>query len=247
MPKSKFVQNAVTPLLTNRPVRLLRQMTANGQKRTLKSNYMDAVKLLKTVAVALPLLLGMHSPVHAQANTFDIVYTEEVRLNDGGIVVIDMKRTYERRGFIAKSSPVERSVELSFDAGAPVGRVTQRIIGGDFFFLGRDGADWYLGMYGRSGTPIPVSANPTVVNFYKIVTSQSADRLTSNVNIPDAFETENILPPTPDGDQFSRFNNRHISLTAKSDYWSAHPRGAGDPFMKLRKYDHGSKPQVERR
>lgn len=96
-------------------------------------------------AFATPLMSGCLWDKH-----FDLSWDEEIQLHDGRVIVVKVTHTYERlrREIGRYTSALPRDTEFSFDAGAPVGRVTQLFKGFHPMFLGWHEGTWYAVLYG---------------------------------------------------------------------------------------------------
>src|SRR4051812_3847192 len=63
---------------------------------------------------------------------FDIAWDEEVQLHDGRVIVVSIKRTYERMGKrVERWKGLQRATKISFDTGLPIGRFTHEFKAGD--------------------------------------------------------------------------------------------------------------------
>lgn len=104
------------------------------------------------IAVAtLPLLAGCYYDQY-----FAIAWVEEVKLHDGRVMLVNLKFTYERANRSSKyDRTMLRDTELTFDAGAPRGRVTQVFKRVKPVMLDVVDGVWYVVLQGRGGSDSP--------------------------------------------------------------------------------------------
>lgn len=162
---------------------------------------------------------------------FDIEWDEEVQLHDGRVIVVHVKRTFERVvGGIAKFERwrgVHRDTEISFDAGGTIGRFTKKFQRYDVDFIHSKDGYWYIYLLNTTGTP-PVKLVEWNAAFLILKLDGEIDQAQSWSQLPTAFLTRNIMPPSPDSAGISIFHNSLLTLEVKRAYWKANPAAAGD-------------------
>jgi len=81
---------------------------------------------------------------------YTLEWDEDVQLQDGRVIVVHLKHTYERlhMGFSRYADAITRDTEMRFDAGPPIGTVTQLFKGYHPLFLGQYEGKWYVTLYG---------------------------------------------------------------------------------------------------
>lgn len=80
---------------------------------------------------------------------FDIRWDEEVKLHDGRVIDVHVKKTYERRSRWSRYEHTTfRSNEFTFDAGGAIGRITFRSRLGVGYIDQIDGK-WYAVLFGQ--------------------------------------------------------------------------------------------------
>lgn len=161
---------------------------------------------------------------------FDIAWNEEVQLHDGRIVVVSIKRTYERMGKrIERWKGLQRATEISFDTGLPIGRFTHEFKAGDLNFLDQKDGKWYLGYYADFGD---ASSELGTRSLYPHVAILELDgqvkKPKSWEEVPTQINQVNIMPPTPNSQGISKFHNTLLTLSSKMRHWSQYPIGADE-------------------
>ncbi|MFS2035132.1 hypothetical protein ACEN8I_14010 [Polaromonas sp. CT11-55] len=84
---------------------------------------------------------------------FDLEWDEEVQLHDGRVIVVHLKRSYERlnQGFTRYGGTIiSRDTTLTFDAGGTTGKVTQLFKGFGPSLLDQHEGAWYVTLRGGS-------------------------------------------------------------------------------------------------
>jgi hypothetical protein len=178
-------------------------------------------RIFTAAAVTSPLLAGC---VYGQY--FDIEWDEEVLLHNGRMIVVHVKRTFERRSRFDHWEGIYRDTTISFDAGGKVGQFTKTLQRYKVSFLhSRDGA-WYFALGVTTGTP-PVQL---VTQEKSIMVLTSDGELTSiyRTDLPTEFKTFNIMPLTPSSEGVAKFHKKRLTVAEKNSHWSANLQAAGD-------------------
>lgn len=182
---------------------------------------------LLALAGSVPLLSGCFYD-----QFFDIEWDEEVQLHDGRIIIVHVKRTYERLGGIrTRWEGVHRDTEISFDAGGKIGRITKKFQRYDVTFLHQKADKWYVGLVETTGTP-PVKW----INFETPFLALQPDGEWTKErleNFPAEFVKYNVMPDTPDSKGIAKFNGTRLTNSEKVAHWKRFPGGAGDD-MRIR-------------
>jgi hypothetical protein len=184
-------------------------------------------KVLAVLAIVVVLAAGYVLKFGLYSRYFDIQWDEEVQLHDGRMIVVHVKRTFERLGKFERWHGVQRDTEISFDAGGTIGRFTKKFQRYDVDFLHEKGGQWYIYLLNTTGTP-PVKLVEWSAAFLILKPSGELEKARSWDQLPTDFLTRNIMPPSPDASGISKFNNKTLTLADKREHWNANPAGAGD-------------------
>lgn len=161
---------------------------------------------------------------------FDIAWDEEVQLHDGRVIVVHVKRTYERRGMRLErypEHPHQVSMSFSFDMGKKkIFRHT--FMRGTLHFLDEKNGKWYIGYHADSGDPSVEIGSRLLYPHVAILNSDgSIDKPKSWIEVPAEITSANILPATPNPKVVSKFNQSRLTVAQKIAHWSMYPTGAG--------------------
>ena len=77
---------------------------------------------------------------------FDLEWDEEVELFGGKIIIVHIKRGYERTSSILDPDlrSIQRSVEIIFDAGGRIGIFKRKFDNYDVCYINKSGNNWYI-------------------------------------------------------------------------------------------------------
>lgn len=165
---------------------------------------------------------------------FDIEWDEEVKLHDGRMIVVHVKRTFERRDRFDQWKAFDRDTEITFDAGPPWGKFNRNFERYDVKMIEEREGSWYVALRVTTGIPpkkLIDSAYPVLI-FGKDGTERSA---TSWADIPD-FPRQNIMPVTPSPEGIAPFADSLLTWTTKMEHWKNHPRAAGDDGLIIQRH-----------
>lgn len=174
-------------------------------------------------AMLSPLLLGGCK----FSRYFDVEWDEEVELFGGKIIIVHIKRGYERTSSILDPDlrSIQRSVEITFDAGGRIGIFKRKFDNYDVCYINKSGNNWYilLGGIGFVRKRIVSQAIPILIIY------QDGQEVPASswMEVP-YFSRENIMPPTPNAAGVLHFNGKLLTIAAKEAHWKKYPRGAGD-------------------
>ncbi|MFZ6709654.1 hypothetical protein [Undibacterium sp. TC9W] len=164
-------------------------------------------------------------PVH-----FDINWDEEVRLHNGKIVIVHIKRIYARQGLrLERWSGIQSAMEFSFDTGTPMGKFNHQFNRGRLVFLDQADGKWYIGY---SESQINNSTDIGKLSMYPHVAILDASGILTKPSgwdeIPSSITDLNIMPPTPNSEGIAQFNNQLLTLEEKLNHWNKYPTGPGE-------------------
>lgn len=157
---------------------------------------------------------------------FEIEWDEEVQLHDGRMMVVHVKRSFERRSLRDKWLAHDRDTEITFDAGPPWGRFKRNFERYDVTMIEHKDGNWYIGLQLTTGIPPTRLVDPAypVLVLGKDGVQRPAQ---SWKDIPD-FPRLNIMPITPSAEGVLPFANSRLGWQTKMAHWKNHPRAAGD-------------------
>lgn len=165
---------------------------------------------------------------------FDIEWDEEVQLHDGRMIVVHVKRTFERHARFERWLAHDRDTEISFDAGPPWGQFKRKFERYDVTMVEHRDGCWYFGLQVTTGIPpqkIVDRAYPVLI-LEKDGTERPA---TSWADIPD-FPRQNIMPVTPGPEGILPFANSLLTWQMKMAHWKNNPRAAGDDGLIIQRH-----------
>ena len=157
---------------------------------------------------------------------FDIAWDEEVQLHDGRVIVVHVKRTYERIGKFARWRGVHRDSEISFDAGGTIGRFTKKFQRYDVSLIEQKNDQWFITLTQTTGTP-PVKWVDRDTPFL-VLEPDGTLRKEIYAKFPAEFIRYNVMPDSPDPQGISQFNGTVLTQATKMEHWKNFPTGAGD-------------------
>ena len=157
---------------------------------------------------------------------FDIAWDEEVQLHDGRVIVVHVKRTFERVSGFEKWRGIYRDTEIGFDAGGTIGFYVKNFQRHEVSLLEQKADQWFIGLVQTSGTP-PIKW----VDFntpFLVLESDGQLRKETLEKFPAEFTNYNLMPVTPNSEGIARFNGQFLTQAEKMKHWTQYPRGAGD-------------------
>ena len=162
---------------------------------------------------------------------FDIAWDEEVQLHDGRVIIVHIKRTFERLGRTGimgdnRWNGIYRDTEISFDAGPQLGRITKQFKRYEVGMVEFQNGNWYLALLGTTGTP-PQRLVSEQIPILILSSDGSARAAKSWDDVPD-FPQENIMPLTPSTAVARQFDGTLLKWDQKMAHWKQYPRAAGD-------------------
>lgn len=159
---------------------------------------------------------------------FDIEWDEEVELHNGRIIVVHVKRTFERVTRAMQRSRwkgVLRTTEIEFDAGGQIGRYKRKFENYDVKSIDLNHNKLYISLvgYGAVKNMIVKQTIPVI-----IVDSNGVERAAESWSEVPHFPKLNMMPITPSSEGVSQFNGTLLTIPVKMAHWKKYPRAAGD-------------------
>ena len=163
---------------------------------------------------------------------FDIAWDEEVQLHDGRVIVVHIKRFYQRKGLMLErfpKHPYRMGMEFSFESGPSGQRFSHYLKRGSLAFLDQKDGKWYIG-YGMDEGDIAAELGSRAIypNVAIVNPDGSITKPNSWDEVPSEIKQVNIMPSTPDEQAISKFNGTRLTLQTKMHHWAANPIGAGE-------------------
>ncbi len=165
---------------------------------------------------------------------FYIEWDEEVRLHDGRVLIVHIKRSFERYRRFDRWAGRRVDTEINFDAGPSLGKLHRKFERYDVTLLEEEGGNWYIGLNQTTGIP-PRRLIDRRFPVLIIRSDGSEYPASSWSDIPD-FPRMNIMPITPGPGGVVQFANKLLPWDAKMDHWSRHPRAAGDNGLIIQRH-----------
>lgn len=165
---------------------------------------------------------------------FDIEWDEEVQLHDGRMIIVHVKRTFERRSRFERWLAHDRDTEITFDAGPPWGKFSRKFQGYDVKMVEQQDGNWYLNLGATTGYSPEIVFNPEYPVL--ILGRDGIERpALSWADIPD-FPRQNIMPVTPSPAGILPFANSLLTWQKKMEHWKKYPRAAGDDGLIIQRH-----------
>ena len=159
---------------------------------------------------------------------FDIEWDEEVELHNGRIIIVHIKRTFERVTASMRRSRwkgVLRATEISFDTGGQIGVYTKKFENYDVSSIdfSRDKIYISLAGYGAVKNRIVKQTIPVL-----IVSADGSELAANSWKEVPHFPKFNVMPITTNSESISKFNKKLLTIPVKMAHWKKFPRAAGD-------------------
>jgi hypothetical protein len=161
---------------------------------------------------------------------FDIEWDEEVLLHDGRVIVVHIKRIYERIGNRTDKYPEHpRLVSMSFSFDTGNKKIFQHTFKkGTLHFLDEKDGKWYIGYHADPGDPSVEIGTRLLYPHIAILNNDGSITKPENWNdVPPEIKNANILPATPNPKVIAKFQGKVLTVTEKMAHWNAFPTGAG--------------------
>ncbi|ABD70432.1 hypothetical protein Rfer_2718 [Rhodoferax ferrireducens T118] len=191
-------------------------------------------QVLGALAIVLVLAGGYVLKFGLYPRYFDIEWDEEVQLHDGRMIVVHVKRTFERRSRTDRWLAHDRDTEVTFDAGPPWGKISRNFERYDVKMIEQHDGNWFFALRVTTGIPPKKLVDPayTVLILEKDGTERPAK---SWDDIPD-FPRQNIMPVTPSPEGILPFANSLLTWKTKMEHWKNNPRAAGDNGLIIQRH-----------
>lgn len=182
-------------------------------------------------AVAAPILSGC-----IWSREFEFEWDEEVQLHDGRVLVVHLKHSYERlnQGILPYGGTnIVRDTALIFDAGRPMGKVTQLFKGFHPKLLDVHEGAWYTVLYGgdyhRSRELPGQDWGERWHGCDRVAVLRGSRFEPVNAGVlPAIFTKANMLLLYGEASEHSRFDQKRVTLKDKSEWVQKHPLGPSD-------------------
>lgn len=162
---------------------------------------------------------------------FDIAWDEEVKLHDGRMIVVHIKRTYERRGGQQHEQypAYPRLTSMTFSFERKKGQIFEHTFNrGTLYFLDEKNGIWYIGYNADKGDASVDIGNTDIFPHVALLNLDgSISKPKDWTEIPSEIKDVNILPATPNPKVISKFQGRYLSHAEKMAHFEANPTGAG--------------------
>ena len=161
---------------------------------------------------------------------FDIAWDEEVQLHDGRLILVHIKRTFERRDLSLERFPEHpRQVSMSFSFNvAKDKRFDHTFKRGTLHFLDEKEGKWYIGYHADGQDPSVEIGTRLLYPHIAILNSDGSFSKPLNWNeVPKEIINANILPSTPNPKVVSKFDGTRLTVSQKMAHWAEFPTGAG--------------------
>jgi hypothetical protein len=150
------------------------------------------------------------------------------------MIVVHVKRTFERRSLTDRWLGHDRDTEITFDAGAPWGKFSRKFERYDVTMIEMRDSNWYFGLQITTGIPpkqLVDKAYPVL-----ILGRDGVERAAKSWDdIPD-FPRLNIMPVTPSPEGISQFANSLLRWNIKMEHWQKNQRAAGDTGLIIQRH-----------
>jgi len=160
---------------------------------------------------------------------FDLAWDEEVQLHDQRIILVHIRRSYERSSWLSREGSVRLATAISFDAGPPLGRFSHQFAPEDVALIDQHQRVWYF--VAAPGTGQGQLERAPV--FWTLHPGSSLRQAAQGEKLPEAFTRWNVMPATPDAATLAKFDGTRLALEPKMRHWAAHPRREGDEVIRL--------------
>ena len=187
---------------------------------------LGAVAIAAILGVTYVLTFGLYP------RYFDIAWDEEVQLHDGRVIVVHVKRFYQRKWPMLErfpKYPYRMGMEFSFESGPYGKRFSHFIKRGNLGFLDQKDGKWYIG-YGMDEGDLAAELGSRAIypNVAILNPDGSITKPKSWDEVPSEITQVNVMPSTPDEQAISKFNGTRLTLQTKMQHWAANPIGAGE-------------------
>lgn len=160
---------------------------------------------------------------------FDIEWDEEVELHNGRIIIVHVKRTFERVRHMRyyRWRGMREATEISFDAGGQIGFYKKKFIGYDVSSINFNRGTWYIKLRGLDRVLSKRDAREIVKQMIPvwIIESDDTERAAESWSEVPYFTKLNMMRVVPDTESISKFNGKFLTIDFKKAYSIKYPYG----------------------
>ena len=192
----------------------------------------QTLKITAQVVLLAGLLLGLYAWQFGWQSPyrFDLAWEEEVQLHDNRIILVHVRRSYERQSLLPRADSVRLATGISFDAGPPFGRFSHQFSPEDVALIDQYQQVWY---FVAAPPNAGLQQGERAPAFWTLRPGTVLQRATRSEKLPEAFTRWNVMPATPDAATLAKFDNTRLPLAEKMRHWTAYPRNDSDEVMRL--------------
>ena len=152
---------------------------------------------------------------------FDIEWDEEVELHNGRIIIVHVKRTFERVKHMRHSrwKGMRESTEIAFNAGGKIGNYKKKFDGYDIDSIDFNRGNWYIKLTGLDRAlrkPEHKEIAEQMLPVW-IIQSNGNERAAESWSEVPHFPKFNMMRVVPDSEAMSKFNKTSISIITKKN------------------------------
>ena len=191
----------------------------------------------RTLVLAMAALPGLSACFKSYPANFSIAWDEDVKLHDGRMIVVHVKRHFWRRNEHVEWDALYLGTEIAFDMGSPRGWFRRDFNGYDIPMVEQKGSSWYLSLLKTGGGPGP--RPPLVSELYPvlIVTAEGQEVPARNWADVPYFPRFNMLPVLGSLEALAGFDGKRIAWDEKIEYWRTQGRESGrSPERELQRF-----------
>ena len=163
-------------------------------------------------------ICGLQGCVDTYPADFSIEWDEEVKLHDGSMLLVHIRRYFWRRNQRVQWDALYMGTEISFDMGPPRGVYQRDFKGYQVVMIDRQGSDWYIELVKTGGG---IGPRPALVDERFPVLILSADgserSATSWNDVPPSFAV-NIRLMSDDFEGLSKLNKQRLRWGDKTEF-----------------------------
>ena len=158
---------------------------------------------------------------------FTIEWDEEVELHNGRIIIVHIKRTFERVGSMRyeRKNGSLRFTAIGFNAGGKIGYYQKEFSGYDVKYIHTSHGNWYISLAGQGSSNLSLVKQLILV---WIIESNGNEKAARSISEVPHFPKLNLMPITPSPEGVEKFNGKMLTIPVKMAHWKKFPRAAGD-------------------
>lgn len=150
---------------------------------------------------------------------FSLQWDEEVKLHDGRMIVVNIKRKFRRQYLHLEYERVwYLGTQISFDAGEPWGRYTRYFQGYEVDKIENYQGKWYLTLIDASPGGGPKKR--LVSEMYpNLIIEAGGERAAKGWSDIPAFPRQNVMPVIPNVGAVVQFDGKKLEWKDKLEHW----------------------------